>query len=85
MTDNPLESLTNYSRFVAELLHRLPVERSTVVVWSASGLQRVHQCQQLLALGWLPGMAQPTSYSRLDKTLTGVTVVTTVLPRSSIS
>ena len=36
MTDNPLKSLTDYSRFVAELLHRPTVERSTVVVWSDS-------------------------------------------------
>jgi hypothetical protein len=33
---NPLKSLTNYSRFVAELLHRSTVERSTVAVWSDS-------------------------------------------------
>ena len=36
MTDEPLSSLSHYSRFVAELLHRPPVERSTVSVWSAS-------------------------------------------------
>lgn len=36
MTDNPLKSLANYSRFVAELLHRPTVERSTVAVWSDS-------------------------------------------------
>jgi hypothetical protein len=36
MADNPLESLANYSRFVAELLHRPTVERSTVAVWSDS-------------------------------------------------
>ena len=36
MTDNPLKSLTNYSRFVAGLLHRSTVERSTVAVWSDS-------------------------------------------------
>jgi len=29
MTDNPLKSLTDYSRFVAELLYRPTVERST--------------------------------------------------------
>jgi hypothetical protein len=33
---NPLKSLTNYSHFVAELLHRSTVERSTVAVWSDS-------------------------------------------------
>ena len=36
MTDNWLNSLTNYSRFVAELLHRPTVVRSTVAVWSDS-------------------------------------------------
>ena len=36
MTDNPLNSLTDYSRFVAELLHRPIIERSTVAVWSDS-------------------------------------------------
>lgn len=36
MADNPLESLESYSRFVAELLSRPTVERSTVAVWSES-------------------------------------------------
>jgi hypothetical protein len=36
MTDHPLKSLASYSRFVAELLHRSAVERSTVAVWSDS-------------------------------------------------
>lgn len=36
MTNNPLKSLVNYSRFVAELLHRPTVERSTIAVWSDS-------------------------------------------------
>jgi hypothetical protein len=36
MTDNPLKSLANYSRFVADLLDRASVIRSTVVVWSDS-------------------------------------------------
>lgn len=36
MTDNPLNSLANYSQFVAELLNRPTVLRSTVVVWSDS-------------------------------------------------
>jgi hypothetical protein len=36
MSDQPLESLSDYSRFVAELLSRPPIERSTVTVWSAS-------------------------------------------------
>ena len=36
MTDTSLNSLTDYSRFVAELLHRPTVVRSTVTVWSDS-------------------------------------------------
>jgi hypothetical protein len=36
MSENPLQSLAGYSRFVAELLDRPSVQRSTVVVWSAS-------------------------------------------------
>lgn len=36
MTDNPLKSLTDYSHFMAELLDRSSVERSTVAVWSDS-------------------------------------------------
>ena len=36
MIEHPLQSLAVYSRFVAELLDRSSVERSTVVVWSAS-------------------------------------------------
>ena len=36
MTDNPLKSLTNYSRFVTGLLNRASVQRTTVAVWSDS-------------------------------------------------
>jgi uncharacterized protein DUF6516 len=36
MMDEPLRSLAAYSRFVAEVLYRPTVERSTVVVWSTS-------------------------------------------------
>ena len=36
MIDNPLESLTNYSRLVSEVVHRPTVARSTVAVWSDS-------------------------------------------------
>jgi hypothetical protein len=35
MSDQPLNSLSHYSQFVTELLSHSPVERSTVVVWSA--------------------------------------------------
>ena len=36
MIDNTLKSVSNYSRFVAELVHRPTVERSTLVVWPES-------------------------------------------------
>lgn len=36
MGENPLASLAEYSRFVAELLNRPTVTRSTVIVWSDS-------------------------------------------------
>jgi hypothetical protein len=36
MSENPLQSLAAYSSFVAELLDRPTVQRSSVVVWSAS-------------------------------------------------
>ncbi|MBE0409641.1 MAG: hypothetical protein IBX69_07910 [Anaerolineales bacterium] len=36
MADNPLASLARYSRFMAELLDRPDVIRSTINVWSAS-------------------------------------------------
>lgn len=36
MTDNPLESLSSYSQFIAELLDRPTVLRSTLAVWSDS-------------------------------------------------
>ena len=36
MPDNPLKSLTNYSRYIAELLNRPTVKHSTLAVWSDS-------------------------------------------------
>ena len=36
VADNPLKSLGGYSRFVAELLDRPTVKRSTVTIWPAS-------------------------------------------------
>jgi hypothetical protein len=38
MTGNPLSSLGDYSRFVAELLNRPKIDRSTVVVWKEERL-----------------------------------------------
>jgi hypothetical protein len=36
MPDNPLKSLTNYSRYIAELLNRPTIKHSTLSVWSDS-------------------------------------------------
>jgi hypothetical protein len=36
MTENPLKSLGDYSRFVADILHRPTVKQSTIAVWSDS-------------------------------------------------
>ena len=36
MAGNPLASLTSYSQFIAQLLDRPDVERSTVAVWTES-------------------------------------------------
>lgn len=51
MTENPLGSLTNYSRFVAELLHRPIVERSTVAVWSDSPCTGIAEGEVFFANG----------------------------------
>jgi hypothetical protein len=51
MIDDPLKSLTNYSRFVAELLHRLTVQRSTVAVWSDSRYTGVAEGEVLFSNG----------------------------------
>lgn len=36
MSDNPLESLADYSRLIAEAVQRPTIDRSTVSVWSDS-------------------------------------------------
>ncbi len=36
MADNPLKSLTGYSRYIAGLLNRPSIEHSTLAVWSDS-------------------------------------------------
>ena len=51
MADNPLKSLESYSRFVAELLDRPTVERSTVTVWSESPYTGIAEGEALLSNG----------------------------------
>lgn len=49
--ENPLASLTSYSRFVAEILDRPDVERSTVAVWSESRYTGVAEGEVLFRSG----------------------------------
>jgi len=51
MDSNPLTSLDNYSRFLAELLDCSAVERSTVVVWSDSRYTGVAEGEVLFSNG----------------------------------
>jgi Family of unknown function (DUF6516) len=50
--DNPLQSLANYSRFVAEMLNRPVVVRSTVVVWPASPYTGMAEGEVVFAHGF---------------------------------
>ncbi len=49
MADNPLKSLDEYSRFVAELFDRFGVERSTVTVWGVSKYTGIAEGEIFLA------------------------------------
>ena len=51
MTQNPLKSLSDYSRFVAELLGRPNVQSSTVSVWSDSPYTSVAEGEVLFING----------------------------------
>jgi len=51
MADNPLQSLSDYSSFVAELLDRASVTRSTVAVWPESPYTGVAEGEVFFAQG----------------------------------
>ena len=51
MSEHPLTSLTEYSRFVAELLSRPSVSRSTVAVWSDSPYTGIAEGEVFLSNG----------------------------------
>jgi hypothetical protein len=54
MSDNPLQSLNDYSAFVAELLDRASVIRSTVAVWSESPYMGDHlSLEKLLNVAYI--------------------------------
>jgi hypothetical protein len=52
MAGNPLESLADYSRFIAELAERPLVERSTVSVWSGSPFTGITEGEILFCRGF---------------------------------
>ena len=51
MRENPLASLAEYSRFVAELWNRPTVTRSTVIVWSDSPFSGVAEGEVFFSNG----------------------------------
>jgi len=51
MSEHPLTSLAEYSRFVAELLSRPSVSRSTVAVWSDSPYTGIAEGEVFLSNG----------------------------------
>ncbi len=63
MSDSPLKSLVDYSRFVAESLDRATVERSTVAVWSSSPYTGVAEGEVFFLQGFRLRMREePTRY-----------------------
>jgi hypothetical protein len=52
MSENPLQSLAAYSRFVTELLACPPVQRSTVTVWSTSPYTGIAEGEVFLSHGF---------------------------------
>ena len=52
MVDNPLESLADYSRFLATLLNRTAVIRSNIIVWSTSPFTGVAEGEVLFIKGF---------------------------------
>jgi hypothetical protein len=51
MTDNSLKSITDYSRFLAELFTRPSIRYSTVTVWSASSYTGIAEGEILFTNG----------------------------------
>jgi len=51
MDSNPLKSLADYSRFIAQSLDRADVERSTVTVWSDSPYTGIAEGEVLFSRG----------------------------------
>ena len=52
MQDNPLATLASYSQFLAELLDRPNIVRSTITVWSASPYTGIAEGEAFFAQGF---------------------------------
>jgi len=52
MAGNPLESLTAYSQFIAELAHRAAIKHSTLMVWSDSPHTGIAEGELFFPLGY---------------------------------
>lgn len=52
MTENPLKSLNEYSRFIAEIFDRSTVESSTVTAWSVSKYTGITEGEVFFAEGY---------------------------------
>jgi len=79
---NPLKSLTDYSRFVAELLHSAAVERSTVAVWSDSPCTGIGFNPWLDELRLLPGQDWK---AEIKKAIRKTDVVIVCLSKKSVT
>jgi hypothetical protein len=65
MADNPLESVANYSQFLAELLDRPDVTRSTITVWSVSPYTAVAEGELFFVGGFRLRMREEIDFDEL--------------------
>ena len=65
MTDNPLTSVTQYSQFLAELLNRPDLERSTITVWSVSPFTGVAEGELFFVNGFRLRMREEIDFDEL--------------------
>ncbi len=63
MPDHPLQSINDYSRFVAECLNRATVVKSTVTVWSESRYTGVAEGEVLFAQGFRLRMREELDFA----------------------
>jgi hypothetical protein len=65
MTDNPLTSVAQYSQFLAELLNRPDIERSTITVWSVSPFTGVAEGELFFVNGFRLRMREEIDFDEL--------------------